>query len=310
MSIRAAAKRILPNQAYNGARRIGRDAKWLFRRCSSIDVLPHTDHFDTMYHRHNFIKCFDREPSQDSMALPDYLYRLKTGPEILDPLRVRVSDKQFVKEYVREIVGDEYNVPTIAVLESFQEVQDFDFPQDCVIKPTHSSQEVYYRRNGEEIDYGRIEFWFYHNYYLHKWRERNYRSLQPKVIVEPFLFGLQELSDYKIFCFNGEPKLLQVHGNRYSGHTQACFDADWNLLPVEINFPLPEVTPERPGCLAEMLTIARKMSAEFSFIRVDLYVHGDEIRVGELTNLPEGGYMLIGPDGAGEYVSNLLFGST
>ena len=42
--------------------------------------------------------------------------------------------------------------------------------------------------------------------------------------------------DYKVFCFNGEPKLFQViQGDKTPEETIDCFDTEWNLLPIKQN---------------------------------------------------------------------------
>ena len=67
-------------------------------------------------------------------------FRVKTSDEIEDPLRRFVSDKELVKEYVRETIGEQYNVPTLAVLHTPAEVDAYEFPANCCIKPTHASR--------------------------------------------------------------------------------------------------------------------------------------------------------------------------
>ena len=44
------------------------------------------------------------------------------------------------------------------------------------------------------------------------------------------------------------------------------------------------VFPEKPANLAEMISVAEKLSEHFDFIRVDLYSGDDFIYVGELTH--------------------------
>jgi hypothetical protein len=73
-------------------------------------ALPFNPTFDRLFHRLNFYRKHRRMPN-GKMLFNDVLYRLKTSNEILDPLRVFVSDKEHVKQFVREKLGDEYNVP-------------------------------------------------------------------------------------------------------------------------------------------------------------------------------------------------------
>ena len=40
--------------------------------------------------------------------------------------------------------------------------------------------------------------------------------------------GRQELSDYKVMCFGGEPKMIQLHRGRFGFHTKDFYDVTWN----------------------------------------------------------------------------------
>jgi hypothetical protein len=244
--------------------------------------LPHTRFFDNLYHRVMFLLKHRRLP-KNQLLWNDVWFRIKTSDEIEDPLRVFVSDKENVKEYVREIIGDEYNVPTIAVLLSPAEVDAFDFPPRCAIKPTHASQAVCLRRDGEPIDRERIKSWFTLNYY-YAGRERNYRSLRPKVIVEPLIFDTADVEDYKIFCWHGVPKFVMVDIDRRTHHTRKIYDPQWNEQDFSMTYPrAPGVLP-KPATLEEMLEVAESLSAPFSFVRIDLYTDGNRVLVGEVTN--------------------------
>jgi hypothetical protein len=211
-----------------------------------------------------------------------------------------------VQQFVKEQIGDEYNVPTIAVLRSAAEVDAFDFPADCCIKPTHASGQVILRRDGAPIDREQMKRWFAINYYRHG-REWNYRALEPKVIVEPLIFGSTNVEDFKIFCFNGEPRLIQVDIDRHVNHTRKFFDVNWNEQDFSIIYPRSAAEFPRPSTLEKMLAAARTLSAPFSFVRIDLYSDGEKVLVGEITNCSEnaGGWFV--PRSAERQASELMF---
>ena len=255
-----------------------------------------------------FVVDHKRLPSA-SRTYNDVLYRLKTSDEILDPLRVFVSDKEFVKLYVKAIVGDEYNVPTIGVIRSEQDVDAYPFPADCCIKPTHASGRVILRRHGAPIDRDKIRSWFHTNYY-HVGREANYRMLRPKVIVEPLIFEGGEVEDYKVFCLNGAPRMIQVDVDRHVRHKRKYFDAGWNELDFSIKYPRTDKTITRPNNLAEMLAVAAALSRAFWFARVDLYSDGERLLVGEITHVPDNAGGRSIPAAAESVVSECVFGKT
>ena len=135
--------------------------------------------------------------------------------KFLHPLRIFLSDKEYVKIYVKSQIGDEYNVPTLKILRSFKEVQNFEFSNKCVIKPTHMSGEIIFRKNNEIIDYNVIKRWFSSNYY-NRSREANYKLLKPKIIVEELLFNDENIKDYKFFCYKGKSKIISVDIDRFT----------------------------------------------------------------------------------------------
>ena len=267
--------------------------------------LPYNRFCDNLYHRLLFLKKHGRLPSQRPLW-NDMWFRVKTSREILEPLRVQVSDKELVKDYVRKTVGDQYNVPTLAVLRSRHEVDDFEFPANCCIKPTHASAQVILRTEGAPLDRERIKSWFAINYYRHG-RESNYRTLQPKVIVEPLIFGSTNVDDFKVFCWRGVPRFVQQDFDRHTNHTRKIFDTAWNEQDFSIIYPRSNAPAPKPATLDEMLAVARALSAPFSFIRIDLYSDGRQVLVGEITNCSAnaGGFFL--PRTAEFRASQLMF---
>lgn len=234
-----------------------------------------------------FLRLHRRLPS-NKLLFNDVLYKIKTTDEIIDPLRVFVSDKEFVKLFVKAVAGDQFNVPTIRVLHTIEQVKSYQFPSECCIKPTHMSGKVILRKKNSPIDFEEIDDWLKSSYYNHINREANYRTLKPKVIIEPLIFGSDNPTDYKIFCYGGKPKLIQVDIDRYIEHTEKFFDSDWNEMPFSIHFPRARRPIEKPHNLDKMLKVASSLSNYFNFVRVDLYSNGDECLVGEITNCPGG----------------------
>lgn len=243
----------------------------------------------------------------NKLIFNDVLYKIKTTDEIINPLRVFVTDKEFAKLFVKAVVGDQHNVPTLTVLHSMDEVMKYTFPSECCIKPTHACGHVIFRKNGEEIDFKKIERWFDLNYYRVS-REVNYKTLQPKIIVEPFIFGVPHPYDYKFFCYNGSPRLIKVIVDRYTDYGCKYFDDKWVEQDFSITHEKSSKPIHCPGNFKEMLSIAAELSAYFSFVRVDLYSNGDKCLVGEITNCSENASGQFIPKSGEQVASNIIFG--
>jgi hypothetical protein len=272
----------------------------------ALRVLPETRAVDNFIAFMTFVRAHRRLPTNKAL-FNDVLYRIKTTDEITDPLRVFVSDKEFVKFYVKAIVGEQFNVPTIAVLHSMEEVRRYQFPSDCCIKPTHMSAKVILRRQNSAVDLEEIETWFNSTHYLVN-REANYKTLKHKVIVEPLIFDGEDLLDYKIFCYEGRSKLIQVDVDRHIGHARKFYDTRWNELPFSLLYPRSTRHLERPGNLEEMLSVARSLSSHFDFVRVDLYSNGDKCLVGEITNCHGNAWESFMPKSGEKLASDMIFG--
>ena len=228
----------------------------------------------------------------------EHLLRLKLSDDGRSALRARISDKELVKEFVRERLGDGHTAQTLAVLRSAAEARQFAFPATCVIKPTHSSGDVILRRQGESVDLAQIEAWFGKNLYDFA-RESNYLHLAPKVIVEELLAepGHESPSDYKVFCFHGTPAYVLVVSDRFSDLRMDFLSPRWRALALrKPPYDWSDPPPPRPPLLERMLAAARTLSAGFSFVRVDFFDLGTRFVVGEITNLPGAAVERFDPD--------------
>ena len=185
--------------------------------------------------------------------------------------------------YVKATIGDKFNVPTLKILKNENEILEYVFPRDCVIKPTHASGQFIIRDSDNELDLNLIKSWLRLNYYDLS-REANYRYLMPKIIIEPIVFEDPNPIDYKIFCFNGKPKIILVDVDRATNHKRNIFDSEWNELPIILGFPRNSPPASKPLHLNLMLDIASKLSQKFSLVRIDLYSDNQNIFVGEITN--------------------------
>jgi hypothetical protein len=198
-------------------------------------------------------------------------------------------DKYDVRSFVKEKVGEKYLNELYSVYDSVDEIDLDQLPNSFVLKGTHGSGFNIICRNKSDINLKReckkIARWLKRNYYWQN-REWVYKELKPRMISEKFLIDEQgnPPMDYKIFCFHGEPKLIQVDIDRFGGHKQNFYDTEWNFRDVEIwcdNDKSVELS--KPENFDEMLEISRKLSESFPHVRVDLYNIDGEIIFGELT---------------------------
>ena len=254
-------------------------------------ILPYNAWADRICATLRFRIAHGRSPDLKTSPIRfnDYLFKIKTDGTLLDPLRQFISDKEYVKLYVAMQAGHQYPVKTYGVLHSEDEVDHLQLSQfPCVIKPTHASGPILLQMTpGDRLNRDLLKAWLRYDYYRNS-REQNYKHLTPKVIIEEFITddGKNPAPDYKILCFGGVPQLIQVDLDRHKNRLQHFYDTAWNRLQYSVGFESRPENDPKPPQLEKMLEIAAKLSHPFPFIRVDMYVSGTEVKVGELTNCP------------------------
>ena len=275
-------------------------------------LLPANAPGDAIYAWIHYLVAQGRPPgSKHSGRFNDYLYGMKVDGTLLDPLRQFVTDKEYVKYYVTASVGERHALKTFQVLHRAAEVEGLQLTQfPCVVKPSHLSGLVQFcHENADELDRATMKDWLDMDHYQHS-REQNYRHLRPKILVQEFFpeNGLAVPNDYKVYCFQGTPKFVQVDSGRFVNHSRTLYDCSWNRLPWSLMYPTREEDDPPPRQLEHMLEIAARLSAPFEFMRVDMFANSTEIKIGELTSCPESARGRISPP-AGEYaLGSLLFG--
>lgn len=212
-------------------------------------------------------------------------------------------DKYLVREYIAEKLGPEYLIPSLGVWDDPDQI-DFDkLPDQFVLKCNHNSGlGMYICKDRSKLDTESVKKdlrrGLKQDYYWNG-REWPYKHVPKKIIAEKYMVDESgtELKDYKVFCFNGEPKLIQVDFGRFVKHKRNIYSVDWELLDMEIEYPRDaDVVIQRPAQLEKLLELARTLAQGIPHLRTDFYVIGDDIYFGELTFFHGSGYEHFTPE--------------
>ncbi len=227
-----------------------------------------------------------------------------------NPEYTKMVDKYEVKKYVADKIGEKYIIPTYGAWDSFDEI-DFDaLPDSFVLKCTHDCGGVVICPDKNSLDISaarkKLNRRLKRNYY---WpgREWPYKNVKPRIIAEKYMVDESgyELKDYKVFNFNGEPKIIVVDFDRFTDHKHNLYDTSWRLIDGEINYKSdPKRKIAKPACLDEMLKISETLSQGIPFVRTDLYCIDDKVYFGEMTFYHGSGFSEFRPESLG-----LEFGS-
>lgn len=220
---------------------------------------------------------------------------------------VSLVDKIAVKEYVKKSIGMQYIIPTIGIWKNVAEIEWDKLPRRFVLKTSHSGGScgvvICRDKNCLDIEWAKKKLQESMSFVVgEEFRERPYSLVERKIFAEEYIADSSEnadLTDYKFFCFNGEPKYCQVIRNRNSKETIDFYDMEWNMMPfVGLNpnarngdNPVPS-----PNNLKEILNICRKLSNGLKFARIDLYIVNDKVYFGEITLYPAGGMGRFTPE--------------
>ncbi|WP_256091617.1 ATP-grasp fold amidoligase family protein [Candidatus Thiosymbion oneisti] len=132
------------------------------------------------------------------------------------------------------------------------------------MKANHGSgmNAIIHRKS--ELDVERLidkaNSWLTRNYYT-EGREYQYRDIPPRLLIEPLLVPTDgnDLVDYKLFCFDGEPRFVQVDFDRHTAHSRNSFTLDWERLPFTLLYPgYPGEAAQLP-LLDQMIRAARRL---------------------------------------------------
>lgn len=208
-----------------------------------------------------------------------------------------MADKYEAKKIAASVMGEKAVIPTLGIWDSFEQINFEQLPEQFVLKCTHGSGGVIFVKDKNQLDKTKIKKelgaslkrkYFFHN------REWPYKNIKPRIIAEKYMCDEFQKSEtlvvYKIMCFNGKAKLIQVIQNdKTSKESIDYFDTEWNLLTLRQNFPNSIEHIQKPERLKEMLEIAERFSRDSSFLRIDLYLINGNIYFSEFTFYSDGG---------------------
>ena len=232
------------------------------------------------------------------------------------PLMTTMVDKYAVKELVTERIGSKYIIPTLGVWNTLEDIDWDSLPNKFVLKTTHGGggtgvvvvKDKTKLKRDETLE--QLRWSFQREGYVAN-REWPYKNVPKRIIAEELieLSDKSDLTDYKIFCFNGKPKYIQVIQDRNTCETIDFYDTDWNhqnfvgLNPIAGNSTRP-VT--RPKNLDEMLWVAEELAKGQDFVRIDLYQTDKGVLFGEITFFPASGIGKFTPDEWNLKLGNLI----
>lgn len=232
------------------------------------------------------------------------------------PLYTSLVDKVEVKDYVANIIGKEYIIPTLGVWDKPEDINYDILPPRFVLKTTHDGGgEGVIICDKKTLDVEKIQAKLNKSLIRNIYktlREWPYKNIKPRIMAEMFMQSDNNsdgLMDYKFFCFNGEPVFCQVKSHQNGRNYIDLFDMNRNLLPFSCLNPSQknaEVTPVLPDNYDKMIALVKDLCKVSYFVRVDFYNVSGDIYFGELTFYPASGMGSFTPEDYDLEMGNML----
>ena len=204
------------------------------------------------------------------------------------PLKARCSDKILVHEYSIEKLGKDICNKILKIYSNAEEINFDELPNQFAIKTNHGNSYNIIVKNKAIINKNyvkqQLNNWLEADYGDYR-KEFHYTFIKPKIFAEEFIG--ETLKNFKFLCYSGVPKYIYVSISDGENKYRNFYDMDWNFIDFHcLSCPHPTLKYPKPKFFEEMKEIARKLSADFRFVRVDLYELENEVRLGELTFTP------------------------
>ncbi len=223
-----------------------------------------------------------------------------------NPILYKCVDKYEVRNYVQEKGLPEILVGFYGIWEDVGSIDFETLPNSFILKKTDGGggETVLIVKDKEKEDFNSIKKiitpWL-SNYKLDAGREWAYTGIKKsRIIAEELLINRKNpdagIDDFKILCFQGAPKYIIVDKDRYIDHKRNFYNTEWKRVFVTTDHEQFETPYPKPQNFGEMLRIAKILSEDFPFVRVDLYNVEGKIYFGELTFYPWTGYVQFTPD--------------
>lgn len=265
-----------------------------------IDYLLRSDY---KFNRDQYQKKFGKIPNfQNPETFAEKLLYLKMHYNNM--LQNVCADKYTVMEYVRQCGFPDILKECYQICSSPEEIDLSLMPDIFFIQCSHTQGHNYVINKNDTVKFEQVKR-VYRQLLKRKHykvlRENCYKYIRPKIICGEYLMesGKTGLTDYKFYCFDGEPKYFMVSYGEFDHNVKNHkFDMEWNSIDhlFKQQTAIDAANIRRPMNFDRMVEIAKCLSKPFPHVRVDLYNLEGRIVFGEMTFYSAGGFVKVDSD--------------
>ena len=205
-------------------------------------------------------------------------------------------------------------IPLLGVWDDFDDIDFDELPDQFVLKCNHGSAMNIIVRDKKSFDKQRarekLNAWLAVDF-ADLLLELHYTRIKRKIIAEKFMANgdAPDLTDYKFWCFDGKPIVVQCETDRSTDLRFDYFDMDFKHTDIERSDHKLSDHPEKirkPKKFKLMKKLAATLAEGFPFVRVDFYEIDGQVYFGEMTFTPGAGNFYYKSEGTDEYLGSLL----
>lgn len=203
-------------------------------------------------------------------------------------------DKYLVRNYVKEKIGEEYLPKLYNIYTKVDEIDYDKLPEKFVLKMNNGAGGNIICKDKSSLDKNLVRKKFRklikENYYKYT-KEPQYKNVNNRIICEEYLENNKGfLLEYKLHCFEGKVKFIEVHTDRFNGNKQNYYYPDWSEAEFRRKKSDNKMDYiEKPKNLEELINLGETLSEGFTYIRVDINATDDKLYFSELTFTPSNG---------------------
>lgn len=217
-----------------------------------------------------------------------------------NPTVIQCSDKVAVRDYVKQKGLGDILVPQWGTWDNADQIDWEALPKQFVLKCNHGCAYNILCHDKEKFDIKsakkQLNAWIKEDFGAFNIEPHYSRIKQRKILCEKYLGAC--ITDYKFFCFNGEPQYIYVATDMIHDRQSQMgfFYIDGKRMPMKRNEYAEIGEINHPYFFEEMRSCAKVLSRDFPFVRVDFFVFEDRYYFAELTFTPGACVMQFNPD--------------
>jgi hypothetical protein len=212
-------------------------------------------------------------------------------------LYAALTDKLRVRDFVAARIGAQHLIPLFGAYDRLRESDFESLPNQFIIKANHGC-----KWNRVVLDKSKLDVRATVRHFnklcrrRYAWRgcERHYNFIPPKIVIEQLLRDESGNApwDFNFFCFRGPDGFKYDYSveSPAGGGAGAALSSDGEILFIDRVSEQEVLANARPANFDAMLSVAKALSLDFDFVRVDLYSVSGQVYFGELTFTPRRGY--------------------